>query len=110
MGAQGHEAEVWAEIAARGEDIGHGVVIRYYGGDGSQKAGILLYHQHSDGAVCGGSVAFAMPHGAPSKPSAPGKRALWKVEALEPLTLSPSIFDPSCGLHGHIVRGAWVPC
>lgn len=31
MGTQGHEAEVWEEIAARGEDIGHGVVEHLHG-------------------------------------------------------------------------------
>lgn len=110
MGAQGHEAEVWEEIAARGTDIGHGVVIRFYGGDGQEKAGLLLYHQHPDGSVCGGSVGFAMPHGSPSTPSSEGKRALWHVESLEPLTLSPSILDNSCGLHGYIRNGRWEPC
>lgn len=112
MGAHGHEAEVWEDVAAEGEDIGSGVVIKFYGGDGAEKAGILVYHQHPDGAVCGGSVAFAMPHGAPAvaRGTAPNSRALWHVLSLDPLTLSPSILDSTCGLHGHIVNGRWVPC
>jgi hypothetical protein len=112
MGTLGHEAEVWEEIALRGESIGHNVVIKYYG---DEKAGLLLYHRHSDGSVCGGAVAFALPHGAPSvakNKDVPNSRALWKVIHLDPLTLSPSIKDDTCQekLHGHIVAGRWIPC
>lgn len=107
MGTAGHEAEVWAEIAARGADIGRGVVIRFYGNGDCDKAGILLYHQHPDGAVCGGSVPFDVPANDWHRQRA---RPLWQVQSLEPLTLSPSILDPDCGLHGHIVNGLWVPC
>jgi hypothetical protein len=104
MGTEGHEAEVWEEIAAKGQDIGHNVVIRYYT-RGDEPAGLLIYHRHGDGAVCGGGVTFDVAANA-------GEAKRWQVASWDPLTLSPSIADPTCseGLHGHIVAGAWVPC
>jgi hypothetical protein len=105
MGTRSHDAEVWDEIAAKSVDIGHDVVIRFYGRDGCEKAGLLLYHRHADGAVCGGGVTFDVPGNAPDRPR-------WTVESWEPLTLSPSIEDKDCSehLHGHIVAGRWIPC
>lgn len=107
MGTAGHEAEMWEEIAAAGSDIGHGIVIRFTRSGACDNAGILLYHQHPDGSVCGGTVLFDVPanqwqrdHGRP----------LWTVANLDPLTLSPSILNPDCGLHGHIRGGRWEPC
>lgn len=112
MGTRGHEAEVWHEIAAKGEDIGHNVVISYTSTNGTDKAGLLLYHPHADGSVCGGAVTFALPYGAPNVPRSEGQSPLWRVDSLEPLTLHPSIEDKTCSerLHGHIVNGRWVPC
>jgi hypothetical protein len=105
MGTQGHEAENWEDIAAVSEAIGHNVVIRYYRTSESDKAGLLLYHRHADGSICGGSVAFDVPGN-------PTERPRWKVENWEPLTLSPSIEDKTCseGLHGYIRNGRWEPC
>lgn len=31
-----------------------------------------------------------------------------KLESLNPLTVSPSLLCPECGLHGYIRNGAWV--
>ena len=31
------------------------------------------------------------------------------IESLDPLTVSPSILCPDCGLHGFIRSGVWVP-
>lgn len=105
MGERGHEAEVWEERAAKGDDIGHNVVISYFRNNEAPKAGLLLYHRHADGSVCGGSVPFDVP-------GADRTRPLWQVQSWEPLTLSPSIADPTCSehLHGHIINGRWVPC
>ena len=33
----------------------------------------------------------------------------WKVEGLEPLTISPSLLCRECGHHGFIRGGQWVP-
>lgn len=105
MGTRGHEAEVWEEIAAKGEDIGHNVVVLRFRNALTDYAGLLLYHRHADGSVCGGSVMFDVPGN-------PANRPRWQVVSWEPLTLSPSIQDQTCseGLHGHIVNGFWVPC
>jgi hypothetical protein len=105
MGTKGHEAETWEEIAAEGENIGHDVVIRYFRNRESDKAGLLLYHRHADGSVCGGGVMFDVVGN-------PTNRPRWQVSSWDPLTLSPSIQDKTCseGLHGHIVNGRWVPC
>ena len=105
MGTKGHEAEVWADIvAAGGEDIGYGVRIMYTSKRLVFHAGLLLYHCHKDGSVCGGSVTFDLPVNA-------GEKKLWKVLSWSPLTLSPSIEDKTCSehLHGYIVNGRWKP-
>lgn len=33
----------------------------------------------------------------------------WKVESMDPLTLSPSVLCRICGNHGFIREGKWVP-
>ena len=104
MGTQGHEAEVWEEIAAAGADIGHNVVIGFFTHDQVDgHAGLLLYHHHADGSICGGSVTFV---------GTPGDGPRWTVVQTDPLTLTPSIQDRTCseGLHGYIVDGRWRPC
>lgn len=106
MGTQGHEAEAWEAIVAKSAHIGHGVYIRLTGLRGSEiPGGLLLYHRHRDGAVCGGAVPFDVPGADTSRPR-------WTVQSWYPLTLSPSIADHTCseGLHGHIVNTAWIPC
>jgi hypothetical protein len=111
MGTLGHEAEEWADIVAMdGEDIGYDIRIIYIQ-IGDVRAGLLLYHHHKNGSVCGGSVHFAMPYGSPSREKTDTTRALWKVESIDPLTLSPSIEDKTCSehLHGYIVNGRWKP-
>lgn len=35
---------------------------------------------------------------------------IWTVESWDPLTLSPSILCRTCGLHGYIRGGKWIPC
>ncbi len=111
MGTQGQEAMVWDEIG--GDDIGHNVKVSFFirrnlitGLD--ERAGLLVYHLHADGAVCGGSVPFDVPANGPDY----NDRPLWEVIHWSPLTLHPSILDPTCSehFHGHIVAGHWVPC
>lgn len=34
----------------------------------------------------------------------------WKIERLEPLTLTPSLLCKSCGNHGFVRNGKWIPC
>ena len=103
---------VWDEID--GVDIGHNVKLcpftRLDQCSGNQRpAGVLVYHLHADGSVCGGAVHFDVPVNAWEKRH---ERPLWTVVRFEPLTLSPSIQDTTCseGVHGHIVDGYWIPC
>lgn len=103
MGTEGHEAE--SEL--RGTHIGHGVYIRFTGIHSEPddvKGGIMVSHRHADGAVCSGFVTFDVPANAASTHSK------WTVESWDPLTISPSVLDKSCGLHGHIRNGRWEPC
>lgn len=34
----------------------------------------------------------------------------WRLESLDPLTLSPSLLCRICGTHGFIRSGRWEPC
>lgn len=102
MGTKGLELydEPW------GEPIGHGVHFKWTGAYGTdERTGIIISHLHEDGALCAGSVLFDLPITREKFPNA--KR--WTVEQLEPLTLSPSILDTECGLHGYVREGLWVP-
>lgn len=101
-----------AQTEIRGEDIGHGVHVRFYTSVNpdtkqAERAGIIVAHRHPDGAVCEGGVSFDCPA---TRAHHKSGRPLWQVQSLEPLTISPSILDKECGLHGHIVAGKWVPC
>lgn len=94
------------------ERIGeHEWIARYVDKDG-QWCGIIELHELTDGRICGGSVMFAMPYGAPAVPRAEGVRPQWLVEQLEPLTISPSVLCApelgGCGHHGFIRQGAWT--
>jgi len=89
----------------RGEDIGHGVHVRFtgiYGQPDDIKGGIIVAHRHDDGQVCEGHVTFDVPENRDDRPK-------WAVESWEPLTISPSVHNTGCGLHGFIREGKWVP-
>lgn len=70
--------------------------------------GILEWHEceaaqnDSDAGVSAGGVNFD---------SAPDfvKGARWQVQSEDPLTIHPSILCKTCGLHGFIQQGRWVP-
>ena len=72
-----------------------------------ETAGIQEYHQKADGQWCAGWIAFAGTSWANSFKDPP--ITTWTVIQREPLTLSPSILCRSCGSHGHITNGRWVP-
>lgn len=94
------------------EQIGDREWIICYAGNDGVRNGVIELHEKSDGTICGGSVMFAMPYGSPAVPRSEGVTPLWKVEQLEPLTLSPSVLcSPElggCGHHGHIRDGRWT--
>lgn len=103
-------------------DLGHGHVLRPYAwapdqaanpwardlpGDPDEAVGGIVEHQKPDGSVCAGGVTFDTPRGRALAGRSPGG-AVWQVQSWEPLTLSPSLLC-SCGDHGFIREGKWVP-
>lgn len=84
------------------EDIGHGVKIQPFEWQGV----VIGYHvghpAPTETGRCLGSVRLA---GRPQPDNAP----VWTVEKESPLTLSPSILCRTCGHHGFIRDGKWVP-
>ena len=74
-------------------------------------AGISICHPkgptpteaYKDSSYCLGSVAFDIPEAAEHD----HKGAVWQVQSLEPLTISPSVLC-DCGDHGFIREGAWI--
>lgn len=58
-----------------------------------------------EAGMCGGGLFFEN-----SKHAQKEGRPMWKVESLNPLTLSPSIQCKCRGQHGHIVEGKYIPC
>jgi hypothetical protein len=67
--------------------------------DKATPCGLYWDHDRPDGTHCEGSSHSYVPlHG-------PGA---WRVESLEPLTLSPSLLCTQCKTHGFIREGKWV--
>lgn len=70
--------------------------------------GILEWHEciasqnHTDSGLSAGGVNF---ENAPE--SVRGAR--WHKSSDDPLTITPSILCRTCGLHGFITKGRWVP-
>lgn len=102
------EGEVAGHDISRGDDVervaidlGHGVYALPYaqhGGDG-EDAGVNVGHFHENGDWCEGGVPFVSWAGRPA----------WDVESWDPLTISPSVHNVACGLHGWIRQGRWEP-
>jgi hypothetical protein len=86
-------------------DIGHGVQIVYTSFGAHDPCGLIEYHRTSDGRECAGAVLFDLDGVREAFP----ERAVWTVEQLEPLTLSPSVLCRRCGNHGWIRDGRWQP-
>jgi hypothetical protein len=70
--------------------------------------GMLIFHPSADpvrrGEECAGAVTFAGDVQREVSPSA----TTWTVESWESLTISPSVLC-SCGDHGFIREGRWIP-
>lgn len=70
-----------------------------------QRSGAIIYHPNlKTGGECMSGIHFDVQGMRPHWDN----RQLWKVEQLEPLTLSPSILCLGCGDHGFIRNGVWV--
>lgn len=66
--------------------------------------GAIISHAKPDGSTCEGSILFDCDA---SRMAFVGQDR-WTVESWEPLTLSPSLLC-SCGDHGFVREGKWVP-
>lgn len=99
-------------------DIGHDHSMRYFrwspdrelnpqydGIPDEPKAGIIIDHKKPDGTECSGVCHFDTPVMQKVFPEANH----WQVESWDPLTMSPSILCRTCGDHGFIREGRWVP-
>jgi hypothetical protein len=83
-------------------DIGHGVRISFVVNSDGDRCGIHERHNCNGDTEAGHWVGFRGVAGGAVAPS-------WAVESMEPLTLSPSILCRTCGHHGFIREGKWVP-
>ena len=63
--------------------------------------GVYYEHPCIGGALAPSYIPIAY---VPSQP-----RNDWRIERLDPLTLSPSLLCRACGHHGFIRDGKWVP-
>jgi hypothetical protein len=69
----------------------------------NDRIGAFIRHTNPHGEPHGGSIMFDCPQARRVFP----KHPLWTVD-WETLTINPSI-QCSCGDHGHITNGRWVP-
>lgn len=85
-------------------DLGHGVSwSKVVDHDTGEWVGIWEWHKCADRETLSpGGVNF---ENAPAKYSG----ARWKLVREDPLTITPSILCHTCGLHGFITDGRWVP-
>lgn len=65
-----------------------------------------IYHSAPDGSPCVSAITL---DGEAARAAGKPDRALWQVESMEPLTLSPSLLCGRCGDHGFVRGGRWVP-
>jgi hypothetical protein len=85
-------------------DLGHDHTFTFtWAQDGQIKIGGIITHKKADGSLCDGSLWFDCEYVNQHFPNKPR----WKIESMEPLTLSPS-FLCHCGDHGYIRNGKWV--
>lgn len=91
-------------------ELGHGHIGTYISAQPNpdrpeiERYGMLLKHSTPEGNACMGTVVFASDT---AREAEPGKD-VWEVESWVPLTLSPSILC-SCGDHGWVKEGRWIP-
>ncbi len=83
-------------------DIGCGVwIMTFTEGNSQTPGGLIEAHRNAAGEWCQGAIHFSgRGHSTPP---------LWDVVNATPLTLSPSLLCRTCGHHGFIRDGKWVP-
>lgn len=71
-----------------------------------ERYGAAIDHPRPDGTgPCSGHVTFA----GDVQREIDERRTTWTVESWEPLTISPSVLCRTCGDHGWIRDGMWIP-
>lgn len=99
------------EAEANGLNLGSGHWLRWTSSmQGEQRIGATIIHPAgpkatSETGYCMSGVMFA---GTQYERDHAGEHAFWQLESYEPLTISPSVLC-SCGDHGFIREGRWVP-
>lgn len=69
--------------------------------------GAIIDHPRPDGTgTCRSGVTF---DGEAQRRIIDDGRALWQVQVWEPLTLTPSVRCGTCGDHGNVTGGRWIP-
>jgi hypothetical protein len=82
---------------------------QYAGLPDIERYGAIVEHARSDnGQRCVGGVTFDTEEVRAVRAISGATGATWTVESWDPLTLSPSLLC-SCGDHGFVRSGAWVP-
>ena len=126
-----HLAEVMYEHPERVLDLGHAHWLMFTRWDPDlelnpqfdtpefdppvERVGAQVYHRRRDGRMCVGAIHFDTP-GSPFT----NARNAWHVVTWEPLTVEPSLLckmplrfidgsQGTCGDHGFIRAGVWVP-
>lgn len=81
---------------------------QYAGIPDEPKWGALIQHRKPSGEICLAGLAF---DGEVQRATGHPESHRWKVESMEPLTLSPSILCKAegCNDHGFIRDSKWVP-
>jgi hypothetical protein len=78
---------------------------QYAGVPDEERYGATIFHTDPQGQPCAGFVTFA---GEVQRRIEPDRPNTWNVISWEPLTIEPSVLC-SCGDHGFITGGRWIP-
>jgi hypothetical protein len=89
-------------------DLGHGVTARWASWARYERAGVIESHPRRGGDA-GSRCEAALLFDLPGVRYAFSGRHVWTVEKWHPLTLSPSVLCRTCGNHGYIRDGRWLP-
>ena len=91
------------QIIELGDD--HNIEFTTYKDD--RYAGAIVTHKTTAGAPCESWIAIR-GHSWSAEFEGGLPHASWELEAIEPVTLSPSLACRACGDHGFIRGGKWV--
>lgn len=75
-----------------------------------ERIGVLVDHPSKvDGTPCGGGIQWRGTEWQEANPDKDVSKGRWELHSLEPLDISPSLLCVTCGDHGFIRAGKWVP-